>query len=167
MAGAVIEKNLFLADETATEALGRALAMAVKTRGSRGATMYLRGNLGMGKTTFSRGVMRGMGHEGAVKSPTYTIVEPYEHLQPMVYHFDLYRLGDPEELEYLGIRDYFGSASLCLIEWAERGAGILPAPDIEVELTPEETGRRAVLRSLTPLGKELLEDLRASAPVGN
>lgn len=158
MSAIATEKTVFLADESATDSLGRAVAVAVK-RSHKGATVFLRGNLGMGKTTLSRGVMRGMGHEGAVKSPTYTIVEPYEHLDPMVYHFDLYRLGDPEELEYLGIRDYFGNSSLCLIEWAERGAGILPEPDVQVTLEPEKEGRRATLRSQTLVGKELLDDL--------
>lgn len=161
MSGTGCEEAVFLADEAGTEALGRALAEAVKSSG-KGATVFLHGNLGMGKTTMSRGVMRGMGHSGAVKSPTYTIVEPYEHLQPMVYHFDLYRLGDPEELEYLGIRDYFGSASLCLIEWAERGEGVLPVPDLQVELEPEGEGRRATLRSQTLVGKQCLDNLRAS-----
>jgi len=159
------DHTLFLADEAATEALGRALATAVRRSGN-GATVFLRGNLGMGKTTLSRGVMRGMGHEGAVKSPTYTIVEPYEHLRPEVYHFDLYRLGDPEELEYLGIRDYFGGSSLCLIEWAERGDGILPVPDVQITIEPEVDGRRASLRSLTPTGNALLECLQASRLAG-
>jgi len=154
------EFAVFLADEAATEAVGRALAATVG-RSGRGATVFLQGNLGMGKTTLSRGVMRGMGHQGAVKSPTYTIVEPYEHLTPRVYHFDLYRLGDPEELEYLGIRDYFDKLSLCLIEWAERGEGILPAPDLRVRLEPEDEGRRAVFQPETPAGKELLDGLRA------
>jgi tRNA threonylcarbamoyladenosine biosynthesis protein TsaE len=163
MSATVTEKSLFLADEAATDSLGRVMAAAVK-RSRGGATVFLRGNLGMGKTTLSRGVMRGMGHEGAVKSPTYTIVEPYEHLDPMVYHFDLYRLGDPEELEYLGIRDYFGSSSLCLIEWAERGEGILPEPDVQVTLEPENEGRRATLRSNTLVGKELLNNLPVPGP---
>jgi len=157
----VTEYQTFLEDEAATEALGRALAAAVKGHG-RGATVFLQGNLGMGKTTLSRGVMRGMGHDGAVKSPTYTIVEPYEHLEPRVYHFDLYRLGDPEELEYLGIRDYFEGPSLSLIEWAERGAGILPLPDLKLLLEPSNEGRQATLFPGTSLGKELLESLRAS-----
>ena len=159
------EQTIFLADEAGTEALGRALAQAVMTIG-KGATVFLHGNLGMGKTTMSRGVMRGMGHSGAVKSPTYTIVEPYDHLKPMVYHFDLYRLGDPEELEYLGIRDYFDSSSLCLIEWAERGEGVLPLPDLRVELEPEGEGRMATLRAQTRLGKECLDTLRVSGLAG-
>lgn len=159
------EFTVFLADEAATEALGRALARAVE-RGGKGVTVFLQGNLGMGKTTLSRGVIRGMGHEGAVKSPTYTIVEPYEHLEPVVYHFDLYRLGDPEELEYLGIRDYFGKAGLCLIEWAERGEGVLPVPDLRLKLEPEGDGRRATFRSETPTGKELLDGLPTSGLAG-
>ncbi|WP_414674408.1 tRNA (adenosine(37)-N6)-threonylcarbamoyltransferase complex ATPase subunit type 1 TsaE [Marinobacter sp.] len=161
MIDATGEAAVLLADEAGTEALGRALARAVKSTG-KGATVFLHGDLGMGKTTMSRGVMRGMGHVGAVKSPTYTIVEPYEHLEPMVYHFDLYRLADPEELEYLGIRDYFGDSSLCLIEWAERGEGVLPMPDLQVELEPAGEGRMARLRSRTRAGKEYLDSLRAS-----
>lgn len=164
MIDATVEQTLLLADEAGTEALGRALAQALKSTG-KGATVFLHGNLGMGKTTMSRGVMRGMGHGGAVKSPTYTIVEPYEHLEPMVYHFDLYRLADPEELEYLGIRDYFGGSSLCLIEWPERGEGVLPAPDLQVELEAAGEGRRARLRSRTRVGKECLDSLRASGLV--
>lgn len=165
MPGVMGEQTVFLADETATEALGRSLALAARSDG-RGATVFLRGNLGMGKTTLSRGVMRGLGHDGSVKSPTYTIVEPYEHLEPTVYHFDLYRLGDPEELEYLGIRDYFGKSSLCLIEWPERGEGILPVPDVQVTLEPEGEGRKATLQSQTLVGNELLDNLRARAPAG-
>ncbi|MDI9244869.1 tRNA (adenosine(37)-N6)-threonylcarbamoyltransferase complex ATPase subunit type 1 TsaE [Marinobacter sp. CHS3-4] len=153
--------RMFLADDSATESLGRSLAEVVKGC-HKGVTVFLQGNLGMGKTTLSRGVMRGMGHDGAVKSPTYTIVEPYEHLEPVVYHFDLYRLGDPEELEYLGIRDYFGKRSLCLIEWAEKGQGILPSPDLRFLLELKDEGRQATLTSETSLGKELLESLRAS-----
>ncbi|WP_421844254.1 tRNA (adenosine(37)-N6)-threonylcarbamoyltransferase complex ATPase subunit type 1 TsaE [Marinobacter algicola] len=154
------ELSLFLEDEVATENLGRGLATVVVQAGQR-ATVFLEGNLGTGKTTLSRGVMRGLGHEGAVKSPTYTIVEPYEHLSPPAYHFDLYRLGDPEELEYMGIRDYFQGQSLCLIEWPERGQGILPEPDLWIRLSVNGDGRRALVSAVTVVGAGLQASLAA------
>jgi len=123
----------WLADEAATVSAGQQLASQL----SAGMTVFLEGTLGAGKTTITRGILQAFGHSGAVKSPTYTLVEPYEQLSPMVYHFDLYRLGDPEELEYMGIRDYFSPQSLCIVEWAERGKGVLPEPDVIVSLTPK------------------------------
>jgi len=160
------ELSLFLEDEVATENLGRGLATVVVQAGQR-ATVFLEGNLGTGKTTLSRGVMRGLGHEGAVKSPTYTIVEPYEHLSPPAYHFDLYRLGDPEELEYMGIRDYFQGESLCLIEWPERGQGILPDPDLWIRLSVNGDGRRALVSAVTAVGAGLQASLAAIPLSGN
>ncbi|MBW4933906.1 tRNA (adenosine(37)-N6)-threonylcarbamoyltransferase complex ATPase subunit type 1 TsaE [Marinobacter sp. F4206] len=157
------ERRLFLESELETEQLGRELARLVVASG-KGLTVFLDGDLGMGKTTLSRGVMRGLGHEGAVKSPTYTLVEPYEHLQPMAYHFDLYRVGDPEELEYMGIRDYFSGQSLCLIEWPERGKGLLPDADLEIHLEREGSGRSVVLRAGSEQGAVLLNQLELIGP---
>ena len=139
------EITLQLADEEAMTAFGARLATVTQGHG----LIFLDGNLGMGKTTLSRGLIRGLGHTGAVKSPTFTLVEPYEIGDIRAFHFDLYRLVDPEELEYMGIRDYFDEDALCLIEWPEKGAGVLPKPDLTITITPHNTGR---LLKLTPQG---------------
>ncbi|MCL7946079.1 tRNA (adenosine(37)-N6)-threonylcarbamoyltransferase complex ATPase subunit type 1 TsaE [Marinobacter sp. ATCH36] len=157
------EFKLHLKDELDTEKLGRILARLVSESG-QGLVVFLEGDLGMGKTTLSRGIMRGLGHEGAVKSPTYTIVEPYEHLTPPAYHFDLYRLGDPEELEYMGIRDYFQGQNLCVIEWPGRGEGILPEPDLLVCLDRSGDGRNAQVSAPTTRGASLLARIGAQWP---
>jgi tRNA threonylcarbamoyladenosine biosynthesis protein TsaE len=128
----VKQKEYFLADEAATLAMGKSLAADLKP----GMTVFLEGSLGAGKTTLCRGILQFYGHSGTVKSPTYTLVEPYEKLVTPVYHFDLYRLGNGEELEYIGIRDYFSGANLCLVEWAERAEGYLPKPDLVITLVP-------------------------------
>jgi tRNA threonylcarbamoyladenosine biosynthesis protein TsaE len=123
-------RRLTVPDEAAMVALGRRIAALL----AAGQVVFLSGELGAGKTTLSRGILLGLGHEGAVKSPTYTLLEPYEHTRPPVYHFDLYRLADAEELEWLGARDLFGGQALCLIEWPERGAGFLPPADLIITI---------------------------------
>ncbi len=145
----------YLDDEAETVAAGQWLGAALKG----GAVVYLGGQLGAGKTTFCRGVLRAFGHTGAVKSPTYTLVEPYENAGVNVYHFDLYRLGDPEELEYMGIRDYFDGDAVCLVEWPERGAGVLPLADIMVSIEVQGAGRQLAARSATPRGQQILAQL--------
>lgn len=146
-----------LPDEEATVAAGIGLGRACLANGlSAGITVYLFGELGAGKTTFSRGVLRAFGHEGAVKSPTYTLVEPYEMGDWRVYHFDLYRLGDPEELEFMGVRDYFAPGCLSLVEWPQRGVGILPEPDLEVSLEVSGAGRRIRIGAHSPNGERVL-----------
>ncbi len=147
-----------LEDETATLALGRQLAQTLRP----GAVIYLEGTLGAGKTTLTRGILCAWGHAGAVKSPTYTLVEVYEFPHGDVYHFDLYRLGDPEELEYMGIRDYFSNSSIAIVEWPTRGKGVLPEADITITITVAGHGREALIGASTPLGREVLDRLRAN-----
>lgn len=134
------EVLITLADnEAATVALGAKLA----ERLPMGAVVFLHGQLGAGKTTLVRGCLRAFGFEGAVKSPTYTLVEPYKLGHKEIYHFDLYRLSEPEELEFMGVRDYFHANALCFIEWPERGEGILPTADVEITIEVRPEGRVA------------------------
>ena len=143
---------LDLPDAEATEALGARLAQSIIP-----GIIYLQGDLGAGKTTFARGLLRGLGHEGRVRSPTYTLVEPYLFDSGVVYHLDLYRLADPEELEWLGLRDMLAERALLLVEWPERGAGVLPAADLVISLEYSGGGRRVTLDATSATGEQLLE----------
>ena len=148
-----------LVDETATVAFGTALAKAIQQQQGHSFVAYLNGDLGAGKTTLTRGVVRGMGHKGNVKSPTYTLVEPYELANWHVYHFDLYRLADPQELEYMGIRDYFSANCCCFIEWPEKGQGLLADADVSIDLAYDGEQRKITLTGQTELGICVLNEL--------
>ncbi len=147
-----------LLGEQAMVAFGERLGQAC----AAGGVVYLYGDLGMGKTTLCRGVLRAFGHRGAVKSPTYTLVEPYELAQRTVCHFDLYRLADPQELEYMGIRDYFEQDCLCLVEWPAMGGVFLPQPDLIVRISYVDQGRQLTLETRSPRGRAMLARLQNS-----
>jgi tRNA threonylcarbamoyladenosine biosynthesis protein TsaE len=145
-----------LPDTAATEALGTALAAPLARASRDGAVIvYLEGPLGAGKTTLARGLLKGLGHTGRVRSPTFTLLEPYELGSRQVIHLDLYRLTDPGELDYLGLEDLVVPGAIVLVEWPERGAGRLPAADLLIALDYEgDAQRRALCDALTPLGRE-------------
>ncbi|HEX4300342.1 MAG TPA: tRNA (adenosine(37)-N6)-threonylcarbamoyltransferase complex ATPase subunit type 1 TsaE [Gammaproteobacteria bacterium] len=142
--------HLALADAAATEAAGASLAKVFPTEDC---VIYLHGDLGAGKTTLVRGLLRALGHTGRVPSPTYTLVEPYELGRLSLKHLDLYRIADPEELAYLGMRDMAGAL---LIEWPERGTHFLPEPDLECRLTVAPPGRILEVEGKSGLGQGLL-----------
>ena len=145
-------------DEAATLACGARFAKILQSS----LTIYLHGDLGAGKTTFTRGVLQGLGHVGKVKSPTYTLVEPYLNVKSRynIYHFDLYRFTSDEEWEAAGFREYFNPQSICMIEWPEKALGVLPAPDIDVSLSLllDEQGRKIQFSAGSVLGSKCLEN---------
>ncbi len=187
-----MELSATLDNEAATVGLGRCFAEAAA---QQGLCVYLIGDLGAGKTTLCRGIIQAYGHRGAVKSPTYTLVEPYElAVQALdstsvltadqiqqVYHFDLYRLSDPGELEFLGLDDYFSRQALCLIEWPKRGKGFIPSADIIFSLqhtvsaeqqlqhkphaTRSDLDKRFIhVSAFSAVGKQVLMQLQALYP---
>lgn len=150
--------DINLPDTEATERLGAALAPGV----SPGTVLHLKGELGSGKTTLARGLLHGLGFRGRVKSPTYTLVEPYELSSLHFYHFDFYRLRDSSEWLSSGFREYFHPGSVCLVEWPERAGATLPPPDLEIRLERAGDGRRAHLQAFTAAGEAWLSSLRFS-----
>ena len=135
------QSEVYLPDEMATLALGAHIAHQFST----GGIIKLQGDLGAGKTTFVRGLLRELGYEGTVKSPTYTLVEPYHLINQTIYHFDLYRLADPEELEYMGIRDYLDKDALCILEWPDKGGVYIPKANLQITIQQHLAGRVAYL----------------------
>ncbi|MGB5339045.1 MAG: tRNA (adenosine(37)-N6)-threonylcarbamoyltransferase complex ATPase subunit type 1 TsaE [Gammaproteobacteria bacterium] len=145
-------------DAAAMEALGAQLAAAHSP-----GIIYLQGELGAGKTTLVRGLLRELGCRDRVRSPTYTLVEPYLLGAVHVYHLDLYRLAAPEELEWLGLRDMLSERALLLVEWPEQGAGVLPDPDLGILIEYAGSGRSVTLTSATTAGARLLAGVHEPA----
>jgi tRNA threonylcarbamoyladenosine biosynthesis protein TsaE len=148
-----------LPDETSTQALGAALARAL----TPGLKIYLHGELGAGKTSLTRALVQAAGHTGRVKSPTYTLVEPYaisvQNQALQLMHFDLYRMGSPEEFIDAGFREYFDSDHLCVVEWPEQAQGLLPPADLDVFLSVADEGRAVELRANSEQGTTCLNHL--------
>ncbi len=158
--------SLALPQEPDTLALGARLGAALRP----GMTVYLSGDLGAGKTTLVRGLLRGLGYTGRVKSPTYTLVELYSISSLNLYHFDLYRFAHPEEWEESGFREYFNAESVCLVEWPEKAAGLIPEPDVAIRLEwagdpsrGEDEGRLARITGYTEAGRQCIERLGAGS----
>ncbi len=142
--------------EQEQERIGEGLSRVVPAR----CLIYLTGDLGAGKTTLTRGLLRGLGYGGAVKSPTYTLIEPYEIGERRCYHLDLYRLADPDEIEYLGLRDMLEEDAIMLVEWPEQGAGALPEPDLMIHIRYLDQGRELTVSAATEQGVRVLDKLQ-------
>lgn len=154
------ELTQYIPDEGTMLRFGKKLAeVLVKQPKDNAIVLYFNGDLGAGKTTLTRGMVQGLGYQGNVKSPTYTLVEEYSIAGKMIYHFDLYRLADPEELEFMGIRDYFADNTICLIEWAEKGADLLSPPDLLVNIGYAENARNIELVAQSTMGQQIIQQL--------
>ncbi|MDR1423007.1 MAG: tRNA (adenosine(37)-N6)-threonylcarbamoyltransferase complex ATPase subunit type 1 TsaE [Azoarcus sp.] len=152
--------NVQLADETATLVLGARLAAAL----APGLKIWLEGDLGSGKTTLVRGVLRALGHAGTVKSPTYTLIEPYVISRIELYHFDFYRLDSPEEFLDAGLDEYFSGSGVCFVEWPRRAEPYLTAPDVIIALAAHDGGRRVMISARTETGRTCLKRLIDPTP---
>jgi tRNA threonylcarbamoyladenosine biosynthesis protein TsaE len=153
---APLRHQVALSDETATQALGARLASAL----APGLRVYLSGELGAGKTTLVRGLLRALGYHGRVKSPTFTLVELYKLSNLCLYHFDFYRFKASDEWEDAGFREMFGSDAVCLVEWPEKAIALLPAADLRIRLEHRGAGREAIIEGLTEAGRRCVATLR-------
>jgi len=147
--------NLFIENDASMRQFGARLANACPAN----CVIYLVGELGAGKSTLARGFLKALGHEGAVKSPTYTLVEPYELADGNVYHLDLYRLSDPEELEFLGLRDWLAGDAILLAEWPQRGKGVMPGPDLTITISYNGEGRDMLLEHSSDIGEKISQKI--------
>lgn len=156
-----MDYSIYIADEYTMCRFGAKLMQAIcNSENAKGTTIYLNGDLGAGKTTLTRGMIQGLGYQGNVKSPTYTLVEEYHLAQKNIYHFDLYRLSDPEELEFMGIRDYFNQDSICLIEWSEKGNGFLQDADLIINIDYFDDARQIHIMSRNSHGEQIIQQLK-------
>jgi tRNA threonylcarbamoyladenosine biosynthesis protein TsaE len=151
-----LQMTRHLATEADTLALGTALAPGLRP----GMVIYLTGELGAGKTTLARGILHALGVTERVKSPTYTLVEPYAISSLYLYHFDFYRLRYPDEWVDAGLREYFSNSALCLVEWPEKAGGQLPAPDVTIDMTVAGDGRNITISATTEAGRNCLRPLQ-------
>lgn len=148
--------HIMLPTEADLHQFGERLAHLVK----KGSVIFLDGPLGAGKTTLTRGFLRGLGFNDKVKSPTYTLVEPYHLPECDVFHFDFYRLNEAKELEHIGIQEYFTANAICLIEWPEKGSSYVPSPDLTCHIAFAEKGREIRLEAHSTLSQAWLEQLQ-------
>lgn len=146
----------YLDAEADTLALGAEFASAIRP----GTVIYLSGDLGAGKTTLARGLLRGLGYHGKVKSPTFTLLEVYKFSRLYLYHFDFYRFSDPRELGDAGFREYFNPDSVCLVEWPEKAAAGLPAADVKILMQVDGSGRRVGIFAETEAGRLCIQHLK-------
>ncbi|OGT63486.1 MAG: tRNA (adenosine(37)-N6)-threonylcarbamoyltransferase complex ATPase subunit type 1 TsaE [Gammaproteobacteria bacterium RIFCSPHIGHO2_12_FULL_45_12] len=148
-----------LIKQVATEQAMLALGAQVAQTAKEGVILFLEGSLGAGKTTFARGFLRGLGYQQKVKSPTYTLVEPYQVADKIIYHFDLYRLVQPDQLAHIGIHDYFTPTAICLIEWPEKGVPCIPKPDLVCDISMVGEGREVCIQAYSEKAQAMLAQM--------